>query len=550
MSYLALYRKYRPKTFDEVVGQESIIKILKNQIKYDRIGHAYLFSGIRGTGKTSLAKVFAKAVNCPHNHDGNPCNVCEVCTKLDSSGVMDIIEIDGASNRGVDEIREIREKVKYPPVIGRYKVYIIDEVHMLTKEAFNALLKTLEEPPEHIIFILATTEPQKCPNTILSRCQRFEIRPISTRLIVDQLKKISDDLRLTISEESLFFVAERGEQSMRDALSIMDQIIDLKDEKGIIQYSDLLDFLGMAAQDRINELVGNILKRNPEEVIKNLRDLEDGGKESALIMEQLIKTLRDLLIIKTTGQLRNKILKTDEKTLSAFDTLAQAADFNLFVNMIDFLIQEKNKLKYNSLQNLILEIACLKLCEFEATPKAVAEKNEFSEFSKSKTAISPGVRVYPIESRQAKPNTLSGKEQTDSGLGESDKEKVIVPVTEDKELAKNENQDEKVKSVSGKKLFDKLCKQIGPAQCMFLKKAHPDYDGQVFTIAFSEEDRNYISFINTPERIADFEKILKDETSQDIKVIVTVEKEDFSELDLAEKTRRIINDPAIEIIGD
>ena len=173
MSYLALYRKYRPQTFDEVVGQDSITRILKNQIKYQRIGHAYLFSGIRGTGKTSLAKIFAKAINCPNGIDGNPCNQCEVCLKIDRPGVMDIIEIDGASNRGVDEIREIRERIKYPPTIGRYKVYIIDEVHMLTKEAFNALLKTLEEPPDHAVFILATTEPNKCPVTILSRCQPY-----------------------------------------------------------------------------------------------------------------------------------------------------------------------------------------------------------------------------------------------------------------------------------------------------------------------------------------------------------------------------------------
>ncbi|MEG0377183.1 MAG: DNA polymerase III subunit gamma/tau, partial [Eubacterium sp.] len=170
MAYLALYRKYRPRDFDHVVGQEYVTRILKNQILSGRVGHAYLFSGIRGTGKTSVAKIFARAINCEHNTDGNPCNVCETCLNIERSGVMDIIEIDGASNRGVDEIREIREKVKYPPTMGKYKVYIIDEVHMLTKEAFNALLKTLEEPPEHIVFILATTEPNKLPMTILSRC--------------------------------------------------------------------------------------------------------------------------------------------------------------------------------------------------------------------------------------------------------------------------------------------------------------------------------------------------------------------------------------------
>lgn len=181
MAYLALYRKYRPRTFDEVVGQDYVTRILKNQILGNRVGHAYLFTGIRGTGKTSIAKIFARAINCEHNRDGNPCNECPTCQDIEKPGVMDIIEIDGASNRGVDEIRDIREKVKYPPTMGRYKVYIIDEVHMLTKEAFNALLKTLEEPPGHVVFILATTEPNKLPMTILSRCQRYDIRPIARR---------------------------------------------------------------------------------------------------------------------------------------------------------------------------------------------------------------------------------------------------------------------------------------------------------------------------------------------------------------------------------
>ncbi|WKY43617.1 DNA polymerase III subunit gamma/tau [Eubacteriaceae bacterium ES2] len=535
MGYLALYRKYRPKNFDEVVGQESIIKILKNQIKYDRIGHAYLFSGIRGTGKTSLAKVFAKAINCPNNQDGNPCNSCEVCKKLDSSGVMDIIEIDGASNRGVDEIREIREKVKYPPVIGRYKVYIIDEVHMLTKEAFNALLKTLEEPPEHIVFILATTEPQKCPTTILSRCQRFEIKPISVNLIASQLKKISQDLNLKISDESLFLVAERGDQSMRDALSLMDQIIDLKDEQGSIEYEEMLSFLGMAGQSQINHLISNIINKDTGAVIIILRELKDSGRESVLIMDQIIKTLRDLLIVKTTGQHKERILKLNQASIEAYDELACSVSLLGLADMTDFLIQEKNKMKYSSLQDVILEIACLRL----AMDRDEADILPVSPLQKSKPPKKTDKNAVPKSEAVQVTHRNQGKATAQPDI--QVEEKKSHP---EQPQIQQEAQD--LSPMTGK-IFERLCQQIGPAQCMFLKKAHPEFDGKIFSIAFAEEDQSYVSFIDTPQHREEFENILREETGQDIKVTVKVEKEDFSELDIMEKTKRIVNDPSIEI---
>jgi DNA polymerase-3 subunit gamma/tau len=536
MGYLALYRKYRPKTFDEVVGQESIIKILKNQIKYDRVGHAYLFSGIRGTGKTSLAKVFAKAINCPNNQDGNPCNSCEVCQKLDSSGVMDIIEIDGASNRGVDEIREIREKVKYPPIVGRYKVYIIDEVHMLTKEAFNALLKTLEEPPEHIVFILATTEPQKCPTTILSRCQRFEIKPISVNLIAAQLKKISQDLKLKISDESLFFIAERGDQSMRDALSLMDQIIDLKDDQNCIEYDEMLSFLGMAGQNQINQLLESIFQKDPGTTIFKLRELKDSGRESALIMDQIIRTLRDMLIVKTTGQLKERILKLNPATISAYEDLVTSISLLELTNATDFLIQEKNKMKYSSLQDVILEIACIRLAMADDQSGMLAVES-LPKQKRPEDAV--------ISVAKAKP-----KEQSQDILDKAVAQNPVLKPqkkAEAEQTAKISSESVQKKSPNTDKIFERLCQQIGPAQCMFLKKARPEFDGKVFTITFAEEDQSYVSFIDTPQHRVEFENILKEETGQNIKVDVSVEKEDFSELNIMEKTKRIVNDPSIDI---
>jgi DNA polymerase-3 subunit gamma/tau len=536
MGYLALYRKYRPRTFDEVVGQESIIKILKNQIKYDRVGHAYLFSGIRGTGKTSLAKIFAKAINCPNNQDGNPCNRCEVCQKLDSSGVMDIIEIDGASNRGVDEIREIREKVKYPPIVGRYKVYIIDEVHMLTKEAFNALLKTLEEPPEHIVFILATTEPQKCPTTILSRCQRFEIKPISVNLIAGQLKKISQDLKLNISDESLFFIAERGDQSMRDALSLMDQIIDLKDDQNCIEYDEMLSFLGMAGQNQINDLLKSIFHKDPAKTIILLRELKNSGRESVLIMDQIIKTLRDLLIVKTTGQLKDRILKLNPSTIEAYENLVTSISLLELTNMTDFLIQEKNKMKYSSLQDVILEIACIRLAMADDQSGMLAVES-LPKQKRPEDAV--------ISVAKAKP-----KEQSQDILDKAVAQNPVLKPqkkAEAEQTAKISSESVQKKSPNTDKIFERLCQQIGPAQCMFLKKARPEFDGKVFTITFAEEDQSYVSFIDTPQHRVEFENILKEETGQNIKVDVSVEKEDFSELNIMEKTKRIVNDPSIDI---
>jgi DNA polymerase-3 subunit gamma/tau len=449
---------------------------------------------------------------------------------------MDIIEIDGASNRGVDEIREIREKVKYPPIVGRYKVYIIDEVHMLTKEAFNALLKTLEEPPEHIVFILATTEPQKCPTTILSRCQRFEIKPISVNLIAGQLKKISQDLKLKISDESLFFIAERGDQSMRDALSLMDQIIDLKDDQNCIEYDEMLSFLGMAGQNQINDLLKSIFHKDPAKTIILLRELKNSGRESVLIMDQIIKTLRDLLIVKTTGQLKDRILKLNPSTIEAYENLVTSISLLELTNMTDFLIQEKNKMKYSSLQDVILEIACIRLAMADDQSGMLAVES-LPKQKRPEDAV--------ISVAKAKP-----KEQSQDILDKAVAQNPVLKPqkkAEAEQTAKISSESVQKKSPNTDKIFERLCQQIGPAQCMFLKKARPEFDGKVFTITFAEEDQSYVSFIDTPQHRVEFENILKEETGQNIKVDVSVEKEDFSELNIMEKTKRIVNDPSIDI---
>jgi DNA polymerase-3 subunit gamma/tau len=577
MSYLALYRKYRPQTFDEVVGQDSITRILKNQIKFNRIGHAYLFSGIRGTGKTSLAKIFAKAINCPNGVDGNPCNQCDVCLKIDRPGVMDIIEIDGASNRGVDEIREIRERIKYPPTVGKYKVYIIDEVHMLTKEAFNALLKTLEEPPEHAVFILATTEPNKCPVTILSRCQRYEIRPIPKALIIEQMKKICQDIQITMSDESFDFIATRGENSMRDSLSLLDQIIDLKDETGRVDFSDLLAFTGMADKQSIFNLVECIISQDSAGVLTGLRELVSNGKDNILLMDQLIEYLRGILITKTAKETAKEILLCTIEDFAAYEKLSEQLTFEQLYQMISQLIDEKNKLKYSSLQGIIVEMALLKLCLGEhmtiLTPRAeiTSQKKEIRSIPpidhQSRSSIKTVVpENLPQIKKQLPDNSLIETEF--AGLEEErfapDVETVeVVPESKDKaesngpiEKVVQPVSDKKVKTGSsrhdGMRFFKTLCDEIGKTnsgQAMFLKRGEPELeDERHLSIVYSVENKNFYQFVNKPELIKGFETALLHKTGKPVTVSIKLEEENFNELDLIEKTLRIVNDEAVKVI--
>ncbi len=295
MTHQAIYRQYRPKTFDEVKGQQHLTETLKNQILRDAIAHAYLFSGIRGTGKTSTAKIFARAVNCTNNTTGNPCNVCDSCLSILSERSMDVIEMDAASNNSVEDIRDLREKVKYMPTQNRYKVYIIDEVHMLSKGAFNALLKTLEEPPAHLLFILATTEPQKIPATILSRCQRFDLKRINVSDMVDGMLKITENLGVTVEQKALRLIANRSEGAMRDALSILDRCLVYNQKT--VTYEDVSNLLGVVNYDRIIQLTDYLIESDVTQALMYLHGILSEGKEVALLVQDLIDHFRNLLMV-------------------------------------------------------------------------------------------------------------------------------------------------------------------------------------------------------------------------------------------------------------
>ena len=299
MAYKALYRTYRPATFDEIAGQEHITKTFRNALKNNKIAHAYLFSGPRGTGKTSIAKIIAKAVNCEHAPVENPCNECDICRGIEDNSITDVIEIDAASNNGVDEIREIRDKVKYLPGVGKYKVYIIDEVHMLSIGAFNALLKTLEEPPKHVIFILATTEPHKIPATIHSRCQRFDFRGVSVPEIIARLNTIVKEENISIEKEAIKVISETAEGGMRDAISLLDQVVSYTDQKVVI--NDVHAIKGTVSNQKLLSIANAIYENNSIEAIKQLDDLVLMGKEPPRLVENLIKFYRDFLIYKNVN---------------------------------------------------------------------------------------------------------------------------------------------------------------------------------------------------------------------------------------------------------
>ncbi|MCH5351433.1 MAG: DNA polymerase III subunit gamma/tau [Clostridiales bacterium] len=360
-----LYRKYRSKTFDEVIGQGPIVTTLTNQVKMGRVSHAYLFTGSRGTGKTSCARIFARAVNCLNPVNGSPCGKCEACKKLDSPDNVDIIEMDAASNNGVDDARDIREKVKYLPTSCKYKVYIIDEVHMLTGGAFNALLKTIEEPPEHVIFILATTEPQKLPQTILSRCIRFDFRLVETDLIAAHIMKIYDAEGVKYTEDAVKEIARQGEGSVRDALSVADTLMSAAD---VITTDVVLSLTGAGDSAAIGELFDCVASRNVAGALERIDGFAKRGKSMAAVAHQLTAYARNVIVVKSAPSAEEKgLLNVDKATAQR---IKASASFPMrdVASILEGIAAAENGLKYSVNPRVFLETALIKLmCAFDVT---------------------------------------------------------------------------------------------------------------------------------------------------------------------------------------
>lgn len=381
MNYTALYRKFRPTSFSEMVGQEHITRTLKNQIKAERVGHAYLFNGGRGTGKTSAAKVLARAINCLNPKEGEPCNECEICKEAINGSLTDIVEMDAASNNSVEDIRQIREEVNFLPTKAKYRVYIIDEVHMLSTGAFNALLKTLEEPPEHVKFILATTEPQKLPATILSRCQRFDFKQISNEDIIKRLKIVCDEIKVEITNEALNVIAVLAEGGMRDALSILERC--LQDGETKIDEDKVKDLVGIPKLAYINKIVTVIIQNNVNEALQTIDEVISEGKDIQNFLWEIIKYIKDILVYKASKKL--DLYSNDE--ITNIENLAKEITKERLLSMLYILSNLENDMKYSSQKLILFEVGIIKLCSGQEENTASNSNIDNREIEKLKSKI-------------------------------------------------------------------------------------------------------------------------------------------------------------------
>lgn len=362
MAYTALYREWRPKTFDEVVGQKQVTITLKNQVQHGRIAHAYLLCGTRGTGKTSTAKILSKAVNCLNSEDGQPCNECEMCKKIALGTSMDVTEMDAASHNGVDDIRAIIEEVQYPPQEAKYKVYIIDEVHMLSMGAVNAFLKTLEEPPKNVIFILATTDPQKLPITILSRCQRYDFKRIKNSDIEERLREIVNENAVFADDKSLGFIARMCDGAMRDALSILDQAIAMGDGK--VNFDDVVAMVGMVTNENLLTLTESIIDKNISSCIQIIDEVIFSGKDTNLFIKEMTMHMRNLMMVKVTDK-PEEVLDMSEENIRLLQKQASKIRIEEIMRHINILQEAEEQSKYSKQGRVYLELAIIKMCKIE-----------------------------------------------------------------------------------------------------------------------------------------------------------------------------------------
>jgi DNA polymerase-3 subunit gamma/tau len=394
---IALYRKYRPENFDQLVGQEHISRVLKNAIAEAKISHAYLFSGPRGTGKTSVARILAKAINCTNRKDYNPCGKCNICVGINEGRIMDLIEIDAASNRGIDEIRDLREKVKFSPTEGAYKVFIIDEVHMLTKEAFNALLKTLEEPPAHAIFILATTEINRVPNTIISRCQRHDFKRIKLAEIVARLIEVKKSEKINITDEALELIAETSEGGLRDALSLIDQLSSVGLDK--IEASDVEAILGLAPFNIVNEFISAICDGNQKAALAVIEKASSDGIDLLNLTKAALEFTRKLLAVKIAG---TEVIEGTKEQIEKLKELSEKVTGEKLILISDELIWAGSVFKTNVDPKVILTIVAAK--EYDDQPRPVSQPPV-------STTLAPTAQSAPAPAPAKNQNRANGKWQ-------------------------------------------------------------------------------------------------------------------------------------------
>lgn len=539
MGYTALYREWRPQNFYDIVGQEHITTTVKNQILNDRIAHAYLFCGTRGTGKTTTAKVFAKALNCLDLKDGEPCNECEMCRKINDGLAIDVTELDAASNNGVDKIRDIIDDVKYPPQEARFKVYIMDEVHMLSTGAVNAFLKTLEEPPNNVIFILATTDPQKLPITILSRCQRFDFKRINNNEITERLRKIVNEQNALADDKSLNLIARVSDGAMRDALSILDQAISMGN--GAVEYDVLINMLGLVTNDHLFNLTNSVIQRNVEKSIGIIDEVVYAGKDIYLFIKDLIAHYRNILMAKVTNN-PEEVLDMSEENIALIKEQASKIRAEEVMRYIRILQETESNAKVSKQARLYLELAVIKMCKIE--------------YDTSNEVIL--TRINKLE-EGLKNGSLKVVSAASTNKGDSKKEVVTnKPNREQPRLRSNDivaNENSKVTLNDIQRSWKDILERFKARRAMIvyasmLTGKPVECKNGVLTIEYEDQFKFNKDRLEKPEYRAIIQEVLAEIFREDIKIAFEVEEVSNNEKSTADMLLETLGSDMVDILDE
>lgn len=535
----ALYRVYRPKSFNDIVGQEHIVRTLKNQIESQNVGHAYLFCGTRGTGKTSTAKIFSRAVNCTDLHDNEPCNECESCREILEDKTMDVVEIDAASNNSVDDIRELRENVKYSPSKSKYKVYIIDEVHMLSQGAFNALLKTLEEPPSYVIFILATTEPHKIPATILSRCQRFDFKRVTVKDISSRMKYICEKEGIEADDKALNLIARNSQGALRDALSILDQCISFQGHT--ISYNDVIELLGSVNIEQLFDLADSIIKENTKKSLQILNDFIVWGKDVRNLVNDLIDHFRNLMVCKISNDL-DDIISLPEETIDLLKKQANTIDTNNLIRILNILSETQDAMKTSSNPRVLMEVTMIKIVQpmFDESKEALIKRIENLE----KKIESGNIKVNHISTNQSVDN-FDKNDQIDKNIQEIQSEENI-------EYENIKNDDVKLIQKSWKNILQKMKEDKEQVTRALLQDVDSfNVSEDTLYIIFTDNYSFAKSRLDSPKTIQYVEKVIREVLNRSFNVKIALKSQVVNlntEIKKEDKGEKILKDIVSEDI--
>jgi DNA polymerase-3 subunit gamma/tau len=519
VSYEVFARKYRPQTFDDIVGQTHVTRTLKNAVEQNRLAHAYLFVGPRGTGKTSTARILAKALNCVKAPTVTPCGKCDNCREIAAGNSLDVIELDAASNRGIDDVRELRDNVRYAPAKSRFKIYIIDEVHMLTKEAANALLKTLEEPPKHVIFCLATTEPEKLPITILSRCQRFDLHRIATNLIAQQLQTIAVKEKLTLEPAAAHAIARGAEGGMRDAESMLDQLVAFCGEK--ITEPDVLNVFGFTSQQMVIDFIGRILRGETADALALLHEQCEAGKDMMKLMSDTIAYLRDLLVFKVKPDALSDEASTEMR--AAFNEQAPLLETDRLLELIDQFAAAEGRMKWAPNKKLHFEVAVIRAIQ-------TLDQTTLDEVIENLNALRDGKTVAAVTGRLPGVGKPAATNVKPAGTGDAGNTP-NVPI--------NVNE-----------IWEKVVAEIGtrrPFIKNWIEEAHPlGANGRTFELGFPTEQRMVMEHLSSRANREFLEALLKEISGRDWALKFSVRENLPGKISKAKKAPAIVHE-AVEM---